>query len=158
MRGDCVQEDRVAAPMMHVLRRASNNTMGWAAPFLPGFRFSSSQPHPNPSTTAESEADNPPRPYKDLPGPRGLPFIGTALDYVNQNKLSRVVQQRVDKYGMTYKEKMFPGLPKQVVTCNPKDVETVLRADGPWPYRPTGGVVFRKLRKATDMQTGVLFS
>ena len=105
--------------------------------------------------------NTPPRPYKDLPGPRGLPFIGTVLDYVqsnNRNKMSRVLQQRVEMYGMTYREKMFPGMPEQVVTCSPKDVETVLRADGPWPYRPTGEGIFRKLRKAADMETGVLFS
>ena len=147
---------------MHLLRRTSIEIVGRprAAPIQRGSMSSGSQPRPNPSPAA-GNSDVSPRPYKDLPGPRGLPFIGTFLDYVkssNRNKMSRVVQQRVAKYGMTFREKMFPGLPEQVVTCSPQDVETVLRADGPWPYRPTGGAIFRKLRKAADMETGVLFS
>jgi len=56
-RGDCVFKRFKKPRMMHILRRTSNIITGWAAPILPGSRFSSSQTHPNPSTTAGSEPE-----------------------------------------------------------------------------------------------------
>ena len=92
--------------MMHILRRTSNNITGWAAP-IPGSRFSSSQPHPNPSTTVGSEPEmvtSPPRPYEDLPGPKGLPFIGTVLDYSGElshgDGLGAAARARYGRCGM----------------------------------------------------------
>jgi len=68
------------------------------------------------------------------------------------------MKQRVAKYGMIYREKIVPTLPEQVVIYNPQDVETVFRADGPWPNRPHGGEIFLKMRKAAKMETGILMS
>ena len=62
------------------------------------------------------------------------------------------------KYGTIYREKMIPIMPEQVVISNPQDVETVFRADGPWPNRPEGGQIFHKMRKAANMQAGILMS
>ena len=98
------------------------------------------------------------KPYSAIPGPKGYPLIGTALDYggENKNNISRVIKQRFDKFGCIYKEKIFPGFPEQVVICDPKDIETVFRADGEWPYRPAGGDVFLKIRKEADQEPGIL--
>jgi len=123
-------------------------------------RFTSSSPQPE-SSTDENENGCSARPFKDIPGPRGLPLIGTALEYAkssNKYKMTQVIEQRVAKYGTIYREKMIPIMPEQVVICNPQDVETVFRADGPWPNRPEGGEIFHKMRKAAKMQGGVLIS
>jgi len=96
-----------------------------------------------------------------MPGPRGLPLIGTALEYAkssNKYRMTQVIEQRVAKYGMIYRERIVPTLPEQVVIYNPQDVETVFRADGPWPNRPHGGEIFLKMRKAAKMQAGILMS
>ena len=128
----------------------------------PSPRFISSSPHSQ-SLTGEnvSSTTGTARPFRDIPGPKGLPFIGTSLEYAkssNKYRMTRVMEQRVAKYGMIYREKIVPTLPEQVVIYNPQDVETVFRADGPWPNRPEGGEIFHKLRKAAKMQGGVFFT
>ena len=124
-------------------------------------RFTSSSPNPQSSTGENGSSEGTARPFKDIPGPRGLPLIGTALEYAkssNKYRMTQVIEQRVAKYGTIYREKMIPIMPEQVVICNPQDVETVFRADGPWPNRPEGGEIFHKMRKAAKMQGGVLIS
>jgi len=101
------------------------------------------------------------RPFRDIPGPRGLQFIGSALEYAkssNRNRMTQVIEQRVAEYGVIYREKVIPTIPEQVVIYNPQDVETVFRADGPWPNRPHGGEIFLKMRKAAKIQAGILMS
>ena len=100
----------------------------------------------------------PTKPFKDIPGPRGYPFIGTALDYAGKNmdKMHVTLRNRYDKYGPIYREKLFPGMPEQVVIFDPDDVETVFRADGEWPNRPEGGEVFKKVRKEAGLDPGIL--
>jgi hypothetical protein len=106
----------------------------------------------------ESSPQAPPKPFKDIPGPRGYPFIGTALDYAgkNANKMYAIFRNRHDKYGPIYREKMFPGMPEQVVIFDPDDVETVFRADGEWPNRPEGGEMFKKVRQEAGLDPGIL--
>jgi len=72
--------------------------------------------------------------------------------------MPQVMEQRVAKYGTIFREKVMPIFPEQVVICNPQDVETVFRADGPWPNRPEGGEVLHKMRKAAKMQSGIFLS
>ena len=100
------------------------------------------------------------KPYEDIPGPKGYPFIGTALDYRNDKyTMSRVIKRRLDKYGSIYRETIFPGLPEQVMIFDPKDIETVFRADGEWPSRPVGGDLFDKILKASGIKSaGLLLS
>ena len=69
--------------------------------------------------------------------------------------MPQVMKRRVAKYGTIFREKVMPIMPEQVVICNPQDVETVFRADGPWPNRPIGGEVFHNLRKAAKMHNGL---
>ena len=82
------------------------------------------------------------KPFSAIPGPKGLPFIGTVLEWVRSGKMfkmSDMIQERVERYGTIYREKMFPGLPEQVVIADPHDVETVFGAEGQWPFRQFGG-------------------
>ena len=106
-----------------------------------------------------SNNDSPqPKPFKEIPGPKGYPLIGTALDYAGKNmsKLHVVMRKRYDTYGPIYREKMFPGMPEQVVIFDPDDVEKVFRADGEWPNRPEGGEVFMGVRKEAGLRPGIL--
>ena len=145
---------------MYVLRRGVGLVARLRSnPFL---RFTSSTPHPQSSAGENgSSTSGTARPFRDIPSPRGLPFIGTALEYAkssNKYRMTQVMEQRVAKYGTIYREKMIPIMPEQVVISNPQDVETVFRADGPWPNRPEGGQIFHKMRKAANMQAGILMS
>lgn len=108
-------------------------------------------------TNQKQGPHSPPKPFKDIPCPRGYPFIGTTLDYTGKNmyKIHVVLKNRYDKYGPIYREKLFPGLPEQVVIFDPDDVETVFRADGEWPHRPEGGEVFQKIRKEAGLELGI---
>ena len=87
------------------------------------------------SPSASSKSDSDPRPYQEIPGPRGLPLIGTMLDHRDPFKMHRVVARRVREYGMLYKEKMGPGASEIVFASDPDDVETVFRASGKYPQR-----------------------
>ena len=67
----------------------------------------------------------------DIPGPRGLPILGSTLDYLKAlDKSYLLLFERVKKYGDIYKEKMFAGMPYSVVVTDATDIETVFRADG----------------------------
>lgn len=115
-------------------------------------RFTTAQPQPEASESA------PVRPFDQIPKAKGYPVIGTVLDYLTVKfKLQKVFKQRVEKYGLIYREKLFPGLPEQVIVFDPEDVKTVFRADGKWPNRPEGGEIFRKLRQESFESMGVLF-
>ncbi|XP_078620448.1 putative cytochrome P450 CYP44 [Branchiostoma floridae x Branchiostoma japonicum] len=80
------------------------------------------------------------RPFDEIPGPRGLPFIGTALDYSPfgrfpiHTKMANSTIERYQTYGKIYREKI--GLRDMVFVCDPKDIETVFRSDGRLPERP----------------------
>ena len=110
------------------------------------------------SAAAHEASNNEPKPFKEMPVPKGYPLIGTALDYAGKNmlKLHVVMRKRYDTYGPIYREKMFPGMPEQVVIFDPDDVEKVYRADGEWPNRPEGGEVFMKIRKEAGLLPGIL--
>ena len=149
-----LQPDRLA---MYISRRSIGLVARHSFP-----RFTSSSRNPQSSTGENgSSTTGIPRPYKDIPGPRGLPFVGTALEYAkpsNKYRMTQVMKRRVAKYGTIFREKVMPIMPEQVVICNPQDVETVFRADGPWPKRPIGAEVFHNLKKATKMQAGIIQS
>ena len=99
-----------------------------------------------------------PKPFQDIPGPKGYPLIGTALDYRNDKyTIFRVMEKRFAKFGPIYREKMFPGMPEQVLVYLPEDIEAVFRADQEWPDRPEGGeFTQRLLEEAGITKSGIL--
>ena len=89
-----------------------------------------------------------PKPFQEIPGPKGWPLIGTSLDYRNDKfTVFNVIQKRLDQYGPIYREKVFPGMPERVIIVEPDDIATVFRSDSEWPNRPEGGEMVQKLIK-----------
>ena len=71
-------------------------------------------------------------------------------------KMSDMIQERVERYGTIYHEKMFPGLPEQLVIADPHNVETVFGAEGQWPFRQFGGDVQVLIRKKAKLPNSLL--
>ena len=112
----------------------------------------------NPQISPRALTSAAPKPFQDIPKPKGYPLIGTALDYRNDKyTFHRVIEKRLAKFGPIYREKMFPGLPEQVVVVDPKDVEAVFRSDSEWPMRPEGGDIFLQMLKDSGLtKMGIL--
>ena len=79
--------------------------------------------------------------FDEMPGPKGLPLIGTFLDYTKDlgggvrgyQRMHEMQQQRAQQYGPIFREKIFD---RQTVTIsNPNDVEYLFRNEGKWPRR-----------------------
>ena len=99
-------------------------------------------------------ATAPCKPFHKIPGPRGLPFIGTGLECVWYTRFGEglsIMNERVKQYGKISKEKMFCGQPEMITISDPKDVETVFRADGKFPNRPDLVVGLSELRHQLEM-------
>ena len=95
-----------------------------------------------------------PRPFSAIPQVQGMPFIGTALDYVKpdfKGKPFLVPLERKQVYGNIYREKPMPTGPEFIVTLNPEDVEKVFRADGKEPHCPTFSVFEEARKKAKGL-------
>ena len=119
-----------SAPPLTIARMAARSTnLLRPLPVLTVARFSKGH--------ASSACE--PLPYSAIPGPKGLPLLGTSLDYArdgNQFKMYNVVRQRMEQYGRLYRERVTPTVPEMVFVCDPKDAEIALRADDKWPSRP----------------------
>ena len=131
-------------------------------PWLRRLSSAASQPPPDSADrAAENETSAHVRSLREMPGPRGLPLLGTALEWARGGriyKISEVIRQRVDKYGTIYREKMFPGIPVQVVIAEPRDLEVVFRADGQFPFRPAFGEAHMVARTKAKMTAGIFVS
>ena len=89
----------------------------------------------------------PPKPYNQIPGPRGLPIVGTGLELARLgDRAVTIFDRRIKQYGKIWREKMFPGQPEMVFASDPKDVETVFRADDKFPIRPDIAIVFTEMK------------
>ncbi|XP_078701278.1 putative cytochrome P450 CYP44 [Branchiostoma floridae x Branchiostoma belcheri] len=108
------------------------------------------------AATAEQQTvrqDTAVRGFHEIPGPKGLPFIGTALDYTPfgrfpvHTKMADSTIERYKEYGKIYREKIGPQ--EMVFVCDPKDFETVFRSDGKHPVRPVpeSVAIYRRLKK-----------
>jgi len=95
----------------------------------------------------------PPKPFSQIPGPRGLPIVGTGLQLarLGDTALTTIFDKRVRQYGKIWREKMFPGQPEMVFTLDPKDVETVFRADDKIPIRTDIAIVVTELRNQLEL-------
>ena len=95
-----------------------------------------------------------PRPFSAIPQVQGMPFIGTALDYVKpdfKGKPFLVPLERKQVYGNIYREKPMPTGPEFIVTLTPEDVEKVFRADDKEPHHPAFSVFGEARKKAKGL-------
>ncbi|KAI8499629.1 hypothetical protein Bbelb_226800 [Branchiostoma belcheri] len=105
------------------------------------FRQQSTRAQTEGSAAYESSA----RPFEEIPGPKGLPLIGTAWDYSPF--------ERTKTYGKIYREKLGPI--DFVVISDPKEIEKVFRNEGRYPKRRTLFTV-KKYRELKKLPTGIL--
>lgn len=104
------------------------------------------------------------RSLADLPGPEpSLPFVGTRWQYfkfVGKYDIRLLHKSLIDKFntfGPIYKEEF--GRNKAIVyISDPKDIETVFRAQGKCPIRPNNEFVvhYRKQRKDRYSSVGIV--
>lgn len=78
------------------------------------------------------------RPFDEIPGPKGLPLVGTYLDYVKPGgfrfeKLFEAIHQRSKDYGPIYKENL--GGRVMVVISDIEEYLKIIRIDGKFPVR-----------------------
>lgn len=78
------------------------------------------------------------RPFSAIPGPKGLPLIGSLLDYSRFGRFSFERMhigklENYQKYGKIYREKIGRYI---VQLFDPLDIEKVYRAEGKYPLRP----------------------
>ena len=77
------------------------------------------------------------KPFKDIPCPRELPVLGTALSAARagafRGKIHQYFEQRYHQLGAIYREKL--GDYSAVYLHDPRDVEYLLRNEGKYPRR-----------------------
>ncbi len=77
------------------------------------------------------------KPYSSIPGPKGLPFIGSAIQALKsgalQNKLHKYFIQLYKEYGPIFKAKL--GDYESVFIHDPNDIEMFFRKEGRYPRR-----------------------
>nr|CAD7455929.1 unnamed protein product [Timema tahoe] len=83
------------------------------------------------------------RPYRDIPGPRPLPFLGNTwrlLPVVGQyqvSDLARISQLFHDQYGDIVKLSGLIGRPDLLFVYDADEIERAYRSEGPTPFRPS---------------------
>ena len=99
--------------------------------------------------------------FDEMPGPKGLPLIGTLLDYTKDlgggvrayQRMHEMQQQRVQEYGPIFREKIFD---RQTVTIsNPDDVEYLFRNEGKWPQREPPFPLWKKYKEDRGQVQGI---
>ncbi|ELU08568.1 hypothetical protein CAPTEDRAFT_134490, partial [Capitella teleta] len=78
------------------------------------------------------------KPFKDTPGPKGLPVIGTLLEFTKKdglkfNKMFEVMTSRSKEFGSVYKERI--GFLESVIVSDPDEYTKVIKVDGKYPHR-----------------------
>ncbi|XP_035690057.1 probable cytochrome P450 49a1 [Branchiostoma floridae] len=79
------------------------------------------------------------RPFEEIPGPKGLPLIGTALEYTPFGQFKMITnlrgsfRERTRTYGSIYRERIGPL--DLVVISDPTEIEKVFRNEGRYPER-----------------------
>ena len=96
------------------------------------------------------------KPYSEIPGPKGLPFVGTLFDYVRDKghtKIHEIQQDRVQQYGEIYREKIVDY--DTVIISNPDDVEYLFRNEGKYPQREPSFPLWMKYKEDRKQANGV---
>ena len=79
------------------------------------------------------------KPLSEIPGPRGLPFIGNLLDlpklFANQDNMHNIVRRNFEHYGPIWKQKI--GNFATVHLSDVDAVEKLHRFEGKYPRRIT---------------------
>ncbi|XP_069111936.1 cytochrome P450 27C1-like [Argopecten irradians] len=86
---------------------------------------------------------------QDLPGPKGLPVLGTAYEYFrkgNRGQMHKVQTNFHQKYGKFFKEQLGPVT--NVSVADPRLVEEISRKETKLPLRPPyeSWVLYKKMR------------
>ncbi|XP_066264725.1 cholesterol side-chain cleavage enzyme, mitochondrial-like [Branchiostoma lanceolatum] len=106
-------------------------------------------------TQDEEKEEATAKPFEAIPGPKGLPFVGTALHAAMggwMDKFHLHIQNRWRQYGYIYKETIGPQT--LVFIGDPDDVAAVLRAEGRYPRR-YAFESFYMAREILDQKLGV---
>ncbi|XP_067666926.1 1,25-dihydroxyvitamin D(3) 24-hydroxylase, mitochondrial-like [Haliotis asinina] len=86
------------------------------------------------SSTQTDDGVSNAKPFSALPGPKGLPFIGTVFDVMkNSSRMHEMIQKRHETYGPIYREKM--GAVNAVFLTDVESVEQLFRQDAKHPRR-----------------------
>ena len=92
------------------------------------------------------------KPFDEIPGPKGLPFIGSILDVLKndryyQKKIHLYFQMNAKKYGPIHKMNMLNS--HTVFVYKPEDIAATLQAEGNNPNRGTNipWMIYREQRK-----------
>ncbi|CAH3041019.1 unnamed protein product [Pocillopora meandrina] len=94
--------------------------------------------------------------YDQIPGPKGLPLVGTLFDYVRNKGHTRVHEiqaERVQEYGEIYREKLL-GL-DTVTISNADDVQYLFRNEGKYPQREPQFPLWMKYKEERKQAHGV---
>ncbi|XP_033732089.1 probable cytochrome P450 CYP44 [Pecten maximus] len=99
------------------------------------------------------------KPFRDIPGPKGLPFIGTLLQYTGPfkkydiDKYQAVLESRWKLYGSVVKETI--GNRTHVRLFDPDHVQRVYQHEGVWPNIVPILESSRKYRETKGMSPGL---
>lgn len=95
------------------------------------------------------------KPFHQIPGPKGLPFVGPVYDLLKndryyQKKMHRYFQMNSEKYGPIFKIKV--GKFSLVCIHKPEDMVKVFQAEGKYPSRGLSEpwAVYREQRKKSN--------
>ncbi|XP_078365225.1 cytochrome P450 10-like [Oculina patagonica] len=94
--------------------------------------------------------------FSEMPGPKGLPVVGTLFGYVRDKGHTRmhdIQHQRVQQYGEIYHEKILDY--ETVTISNPDDVQYLFRHEGKYPQREPLFPLWMKYKQDRKQAEGV---
>ncbi|XP_060064243.1 probable cytochrome P450 CYP44 [Ylistrum balloti] len=99
------------------------------------------------------------KPFSDIPGPKGWPFVGTLMQYTGPfkkydiDKYQAALESRWKQYGSVVKETI--GNRTAVRLFDPDHIHTVYQHEGVWPNIVPILESSRKYRESKDMSPGL---